>query len=518
MARDYSNYYLPFNPDSILVNICGIGKQFSGVYANRAIDLELRAGEVHALLGENGAGKSTLMNILAGTYAPDEGNIFVQGELAYFQSPAQAIAAGIGMIHQHFRLVEKMTVAENIHLGWHQTPWNASVATLAKRVEALCNQFGMAVDPNAKIWQLSTGEQQRVEILRVLARGARVLILDEPTAVLTPNEVEELFQVLRTLVARGHAVVFISHKLEEVLQIADRVSVLRQGRKVTTCPIAGCSHDSLARLMVGQEVVRGQYLKEGKGGEVIATLSHVQALNDRRLPALVDLNLTLRSAEILGVAGVSGNGQRELAEVMTGLRSVEQGKITLAGNDITHASPGTIAVLGVGHIPQDRLKTGAVSHASVIHNAILRHYHLPPISRGWRLFNRNATKFAKRLVELADVRVPHLRAPFRHLSGGNQQKLVTRRELQVASLLLVAAYPNRGIDIGAVEEIQRLLVSHRNAGVSILLFSEDLDEILSLSDRIVVLCGGRIMGEFDAATASRAQIGLLMGGAVSAVY
>ncbi|MBI1881819.1 MAG: ABC transporter ATP-binding protein [Chloroflexi bacterium] len=502
--------------DSVLVEMRGIWKHFPGVVANQGIDLELRAGEVHALLGENGAGKSTLMNILAGTYHPDGGAILIRGQPVQFKSPAQAIAAGVGMVHQHFRLVETLSVAENIHLGWNQTPWGVSAAILVRRTEAICAKFGLYVDPHAKIWQLSTGEQQRVEILRVLARGAHILILDEPTAVLTPQESAELFQVMRALVAAGQTIVFISHKLDEVLGVSDRITILRGGRKVATRWAAECDHRLLARLMVGQEVASRQYQREPIQGKTMLELCHIHILNDRGLPALVDINLTIREGEILGVAGVAGNGQKELAEVLTGLRPLRQGSIILDGTDLTGASAARIASAGVGHIPEDRIKTGMIRSATVTHNAILREYKQSPISRGIRLINQEATKFAQALVKQADVRVPHVRIPMRHLSGGNQQRLVARREARMATRLLVAASPTRGLDIGATEEVQRFLIAHRNAGGAVLLISEDLDEVMNVSDRIVVMYEGRLLGEFEAATANREEIGLLMGGKTTA--
>lgn len=499
--------------DSVLVEMRGIWKRFPGVVANKGVDLELRAGEVHALLGENGAGKTTLMNILSGSYRPEEGVILIGGKQVSFRSPAQAIAAGIGMVHQHFRLVEKMTAAENIHLGWNGTPWRVSAPALAKRAEEICSEFGLYVDPHAKIWQLSTGEQQCVEILRVLARGARVLILDEPTSVLTPNEAAELFRVMRSLTANRRTVVFISHKLDEVLEVSDRVTVLRAGRKVATCLTSECDQRTLARLMIGQDVVFRRHRKERLQGKKILELHNAHAINDRGLPALVDVNVTLREGEILGVAGVAGNGQRELAEVLTGLRSLQKGAVILDGVDLTRASPISFASAGVGHIPEDRIGMGLVPSASVTHNAILREYREPPICRGFRLDNQEATRFAGVLVEEADVRVPNVRVPVRHLSGGNQQRLLARREGRIASRLLIAVHPTRGLDVAATEEVRRILMGHRNGGSGVLLISEDLDEVLIMSDRIVVMCEGRMVGEFDGANANREEIGLLMGGA-----
>ncbi len=500
-------------PGTTVVEMQQIWKRFPGVIANRGVDLDLRGGEVHALLGENGAGKTTLMNILSGAYRPDKGVILMDGQPVSFRSPAQAIAAGIGMVHQHFRLVEKLTAAENIHLGWSETPWDISSSRLAKRTEAICAEFGMRVDPAARIWQLSTGEQQRVEILRVLARGARVLILDEPTAVLTPNEAEELFRVMRSLAESGRTIVFISHKLDEVLGVCDRVTVLRGGKRVDCRPISACDQRILASLMIGQDIVFPQHRKEQLAGQTVLELRGAHATSDRGLPALVDVNLSLKEGEILGVAGVAGNGQTELAEVLTGLRPLREGTVSIDGRDLTSASPPRFVSAGVGHIPEDRLGTGLVREASVTHNAILREYRQPPIARDFRIDNREANQFARRLVQQADVRVPHVRVPVRHLSGGNQQRLLAGRETRIASRLLIAVHPTRGLDVGATDELRRALIEHRNAGSAVLLISEDLDEILAISDRVIVMYEGRIVGEFPAASADREGIGLLMGGA-----
>ncbi len=498
--------------DGLVVEMRAIWKRFPGVIANQGIDFDLRAGEVHALLGENGAGKTTLMNILSGSYRPDDGTILINGQPMQFRSPAQAIAAGIGMVHQHFRLVEKLTAAENVHLGWQETPWNVSSSNLAQRTEAICVEFGLHVDPSAKIWQLSTGEQQRVEILRVLARGARVLILDEPTAVLTPHEASELFRVMRDLAASGRSVVFISHKLDEVLEVSDRLTVLRGGRRVETCATDVCDHRMLARLMVGQDVVFREHDRERVQGQVVLDLRDAHAISDRGLPALKGVTLDIREGEILGVAGVAGNGQSELAEVLTGLRPLEGGSLAIDGVDLTNATPTRLLRAGVGHIPEDRLGTGLVRDASVTHNAVLREYRDPPISRGLRIDGREAGKFARALVQLADVRVPTVRVLVRNLSGGNQQRLLAGRETRIASRLLVAVHPTRGLDIGATDEVRRVLIEHRNAGSAVLLISEDLDEVLAMADRVVVMYEGGVVGEFDGKNADREEIGLRMGG------
>lgn len=493
----------------------GIWKRFPGVVANRGIDLEIRPGEILALLGENGAGKTCLMKVLAGVYRFDLGRICVGGIERRITSPADAIAAGIGMVHQNFRLVEALTAAENIYLGSRETPFIVSVAELIRKATAECERHGLEVDPAAKIWQLSVGEQQRVEILRILSRGAKILILDEPTAVLTPKETQELFRTMRSLSAAGKTVVFISHKLDEVLEISDRVTVLRSGRKVTSSRTADCDARTLARQMIGEEVERHFSRRDRGQGSAVLELRRARATNDRGLAAILDLDLTVREGEILGVAGVAGNGQRELAEVVTGLRGLERGSLLLNGQDHSRHSPLQIMQEGVGHIPEDRLGTGLVSSESVANNAILRAYRRPPITRGFLLRATEVEKYAKRLLDEAGVRLSSLRVPVRQLSGGNSQRLLVRREIHVASRLLVAVHPTRGLDVGATEEVRHLILEHRNRGGGVLLISEDLDEVLLMSDRTVVIYRGRIVGEFTRETANREGIGLLMGGVSS---
>lgn len=504
-----------FNQANLMpfVEMSNIWKRFPGVIANRGINLELRTGEVHALLGENGAGKSTLMNILSGMYQPDSGVIKIDGEEVQFHSPADAISKGIGMVHQQFRLVEMLTAAENIHLGWDKTPWRLTSAILAKRTEQLCQEFGLWVDPNAKIWQLSTGEQQRVEILRVLARGARTLILDEPTSVLTPKEADELFRVARELAASGRCVVLITHKLDEVLADSDRVTVLRNGQVVAQRNTAECSRQSLATMLIGQDFVSRLNRAERQPGKPVLEVRSVSTLSDRGLPALTDLDLTINEGEILGIAGVAGNGQSELAQVVSGLRRVQKGKVTIDGVNLTNKLPDQYVNAGVGHIPEDRKGVGLMNDLSVIDNSILREYKRPPVARGLRIDRSEANHFTQELVKRAAVKVTNLKSPVRHLSGGNQQRLLAGRETRVASRLLIAVHPTQGLDIGATEEVRRVLMNHRNEGNAVLLISEDLDEVLILSDRIAVMYSGQIVGEFEAEAAKRADIGLLMGGA-----
>ncbi len=467
--------------------------------------------EVHALVGENGAGKTTLCNILAGIYRADAGRVIVDGAERDFRSPAHAIDAGIGMVHQHFRLVEPMTVAENIHLGWPETPGVVSQRALNERAERFMGEMGLHVDPTARIWQLSVGEQQRVEILRVLARGARVLILDEPTAVLTAQEAEELFAVVRELAAGGLSVIFITHKLREVLAVSDRLTVLRHGVREITRPTEGATAGEIARLMTGEERVLHVEHRTVTGDPALEVRG-VSALNDRGITALHDLDLTVRSGEIVGIAGVSGNGQTELAEVISALRGLESGSITVDGAEVASLSVRAVTDLGVGHIPEDRIGMGMVASAPVKDNAVLHSYWTPQFSRGLALNRQSVIDFAKRLVAEARVQTRSVFATAGQLSGGNQQRLVARREALVADRLLVAAHPTRGLDVNAAQEVRSTILDKRDSGCAVLLISDDLDEVLLMSDRIAVIYEGRIMGVFDAADADRERIGLLMGG------
>jgi general nucleoside transport system ATP-binding protein len=500
-----------------LVQLRGIAKYFPGVVANQDVDLEVRPGEIHALLGENGAGKSTLMNILTGIYQPDAGEIIIDGYLKSFASPVEAIAAGIGMVHQHFKLVRAFTVAENIHLGWSETPRRISPQELEARTGQLSASLKLAVRPGARIDELSTGEQQRVEILRVLARKARVLILDEPTAVLTPSEARELFKALKEFVARGNAVIFISHKLDEVLEISDRITVLRGGRKVATEPTSACSETMLAKLMVGHEIVLDDLRARGlnavaKSNEPVVRLREVIARDETGHTVLNKISLDIAGGEILGIAGVAGNGQKELSELLTGMRAAQAGQIMLGGRDVSAAGAGDFADFGVGHIPEDRLRSGLAPALSVTDNAVIREYDRPPVSLGAWYRPRAAAALARKIAEAASVMVPNYSMPIRNLSGGNQQRFVARREMRIATKLLVAAYPSRGLDVGAINTMMRYFVELRDAGVGIVVISEELEELLNLSDRIAVMFHGEIMGIVDSAGADIEQIGLMMGG------
>lgn len=500
-----------------IVSLRGIAKYFPGVVANADVDLDIRAGEIHALLGENGAGKSTLMNILNGIYQADAGEIAVDGRPVRFASPVEAIAAGIGMVHQHFKLVQAFTVAENVHLGWRQTPRLASAVQLEARTRAIADKFNLAVRPGARIHALSAGEQQRVEILRVLARDARVLILDEPTAVLTPSETRELFKALDAFRKSGNAVIFISHKLHEVLEISDQVTVLRGGRKVATRATADCDHRMLAGLMVGREIILGNYRdrsteKLRDAGAAVLKLAKVCVDDERGVPALRSVDLDIRAGEIIGIAGVAGNGQRELSQVLTGMRPPASGEILLGGKPVGRQNATAFAAFGIGHIPEDRLRSGLAPSLSIDDNVVIREYKTHAVSHGPFFDPRAANRLARTIAAAAEVTIPDFGMPVRNLSGGNQQRLVARREMRIAGKLLVAAYPSRGLDIGAINTMMRYFVELRNQGVAVVLISEDLEELLSLSDRIAVLYEGRIMATFDAENADMETIGLLMGG------
>jgi len=495
-----------------LLKLRDIVKSFPGVVANDHVSLEVQAGEIHALLGENGAGKTTLMNILYGLYRPDSGHIFIKGEEVHIRSPRDAIAHGIGMVHQHFKLVYPHTVAENVALGLAGTPFWQPARVVERGLKELSERYGLPVDPRARVWQLSAGEQQRVEILKALYRGAEILILDEPTSVLTPQETAELFKVLSRMKQEGHAVIFITHKLGEVMEVADRVTVMRRGKVVGTLPTAETDKGSLARMMVGREVVFRLSKGECHPGEEALVVEDLHALSDRGIPALRGVSFTVRRGEILGVAGVAGNGQHELVEVITGLRRAQRGRITILGEDLTNRSARRMADAGVAHIPEERLRMGIVPGMSVEDNLILKKHHRRPFSRGPLLQLRKVHAFAKRVIEEYDIMTPSPRTPAKLLSGGNIQRLILARELSGQPGLVVAAHPTYGLDVGATEQIRQLLIRQRDAGVGVLLVSEDLEEIMTLSDRIAVMFGGEIMGVVSAGEASLAEIGLMMAG------
>jgi simple sugar transport system ATP-binding protein len=491
----------------------GIVKRFPRVMANDHVDFACRPGEVHALLGENGAGKSTLMNVLAGLYRPEAGEIFVGGQRVVFRSPQDAIAHGIGMVHQHFMLVATHSVAENMVLGLNRPRFFLNLSGVEEQVTALGEQYGLTVNPRAKIWELSVGEQQRVEVLKMLFRGAKILILDEPTAVLTPQEVETLFHTLSDMTKRGHTIVFISHKLDEVVAISDRVTVMRRG-KVTAAhvPSRETTKAQLAKLMVGREILFQIEKKKAQPGKVVLLVEHLYADNDRGLPALHDLSLQVRDGEILGIAGVAGNGQRELAEVLTGLRHAVGGKMMFGDISLDRHTSWLNLGQKLAHIPEDRAAVGSVPGLSVAENLILKCFHRPPIAAGWSINRAAVHQNAVRLVGEYQITVPSVDTPARMLSGGNLQKVILARETSGHPELMIAVHPTRGLDVGATEAVQNILIRQRDAGAAILLISEDLDELLSLSDRLAVIYEGQLVGEMPTKDAEIHTVGLMMAG------
>ena len=493
------------------VELRDIVKRFPGIVANDHVDLTVVPGEVHALLGENGAGKTTLMNILSGAYRPDGGGLTIGGRGLSFRSPKQAIEAGVGMVHQHFRLVQPLSVAEHVLLGAPSSFRLADKAT-ERRVAELAEEYGIRVNPSAKIWQLSVGEQQRVEILKTLFREARVLILDEPTAVLTPQEAAHLFSIMRKIASEGRAVIFISHKLDEVMAVADRVTVLRAGRKVATLAVAESDKSELARLMVGREVMFRVDRSDRAAGNLRLEIADLSATGDLGLPALRGVSLEVRAGEILGIAGVAGNGQRELTETIAGLRPASSGTVAIGGRDLTAASPAERIAAGLGYVPEDRLGTGLVSTLGCVDNVMLK--RTSEFARGAFIDKQAAETTTARLIDRFDVKTSSLHAPVSLMSGGNIQKLLLARELSAEPEVLVVAQPTAGLDVGATEAIRRLLLEQRDAGVAVLLVSEDLDELLSVCDRIAVMYEGRVMGVIEAEEAERDQLGLMMAGTV----
>jgi simple sugar transport system ATP-binding protein len=490
----------------------GIVKDFPGVRANDRVDFELRAGEVHALLGENGAGKTTLSNLLAAIHTPDAGTIELRGEPVELRSPRQAIDRGIGMVHQHFKLVRRFTVAENVTLGWHSPRGLIRRRSLEHEIAALATSYGIQVRADRPVWQLTVGEQQRVELLKNLYRGADVLVLDEPTAVLAPQEAEGLFATLRRMADEGRGVVLITHKLDEVLAASDRVTVLRRGRHVATVPTSSVTADELARLMIGDEVVPAVRSPRTPSGSVVLQLVDVQADDDRGAGVLRGVDLAVHGGEIVGIAGVAGNGQRELTEVVVGLRRARHGRVLFHEREITHWPTRRRIEAGIGYVPEDRLGQGVAPGLSVADNLVAKRYRQS--SLGSRLFLSPGREraVAEELAERFDIRAATVDARAATLSGGNLQKLVLARELSADPALLVAAQPTRGLDVGAAEAVRTLLLEQREAGRALLLVSEDLDELLSLSDRIAVLHAGRINAVYTAPDFDVHTIGLHMAG------
>jgi simple sugar transport system ATP-binding protein len=495
-----------------VLELRGITKRFPGIVANDDVDFDLYEGEVHALLGENGAGKSTLMNVLYGLYRPDEGEIVIKGKTAELGSPKASIEAGVGMVHQHFMLIPVMTVAENIVLATEPVHRGVLLdyAVAEKRVREISTRFGLAVDPQAYVQDITVGQQQRVEILKALYRGADILVLDEPTAVLTPQEAQELFAIIRSLTEQGKSIVFISHKLNEVTEIADRITVLRRGKKIETLPAAGATEEGLARLMVGRDVLlHVEKSAAGTPGEPLLQVEHLHVEDDRGIEKVHDVSFEVRAGEIVGIAGVDGNGQTELIDAITGLRKASSGRVVVAGQDVTDEGPKFSLDAGLGHIPEDRQRRGLVLDFSLAENLALHDYDHPPASRfGW-LYPKRLVAKAAQLIGEFDVRGGGPQTAAGGLSGGNQQKVILAREIDRNPAVLLAAQPTRGLDVGAIEFVHRRLVGERDEGRAVLLVSLELEEILSLSDRILVIYEGRIVGEF-APGVSEEELGVAM--------
>lgn len=499
---------------AVLLEMRNICKNFSGVKANTDCNLQIETGEVHALLGENGAGKSTLMNILYGLYTPTSGEIFWKGQKVEIKSPKAAIELGIGMVHQHFMLIPALTVIENVVLGMHSG--NKGILDLKKAADEfqkLTKKYNMEIDPWAEVGQLSVGQQQRLEILKALFRGADLLILDEPTAVLVPQEVDELFQMIEKLTAEGHTVIFISHKLNEVMHICNRISVLRLGHSIATINVKDTNKDELARLMVGRDVSLNLNKKAPNLGKVVLELKNVECFNNKKIKAIKGMNLSIQAGEILGIAGVDGNGQSELVEAIVGLREVTHGQILINNKDVTNKSTREILEQKVGHIPEDRQKRGVLLPMNITENIMMMNYYKEPFARGWKLNWKRIIDNAENIVKQYQIKTPNLEELVENLSGGNQQKVVLGREISRDPDLLIAMHPVRGLDIGATEYIHERLIEQRDNGKAVLLISGELDELISLSDRIAVIYEGEIMGILDAKNVSIQELGLMMTGA-----
>ncbi|MGQ9515756.1 MAG: ABC transporter ATP-binding protein [Anaerolineae bacterium] len=497
-----------------VLELRGITKRFPGVLANDHISLTLEEGEIHALLGENGAGKTTLMNILYGLYRPDEGEIYVRGRRADIHQPNDAIALGIGMVHQHFMLVPVFTVAENVMLGVESLRAGIFLdqADAARRIRQISEQYGLGVDPDAYVKTLPVGIQQRVEIIKLLYRQADILILDEPTAVLTPQEVEELFKILRALASQGKSIIFITHKLKEVMAIADRITVLRNGRVVGTTTPAQTSEEQLAAMMVGREVLLRVEKQPAQPGEPVLRVENLQVFDDRGNLAVRGVSFEVRAGEVVGVAGVQGNGQTELVQALTGLRPAAGGRIVILDKDMTTATPRAILERGVAHVPEDRQKDGLVLTFPVADNLVLNTYYFPPFAQRGVMNREVILATAERRAREFDVRTPSVLTPVANLSGGNQQKVIVAREFSRPIRLLIASQPTRGLDVGSIEYIHRRIIEKRDEGCAVLLVSPELDEVMNLSDRIAVMYEGQIQAILPAETATKEEIGLLMAG------
>ena len=498
----------------IVLEAKGITKKFPGVLANDNVNFDLRKGEIHALLGENGAGKSTLMNLLYGLHNPDNGEISVNGKIAAIQSPNDSIALGIGMVHQHFMLIPVFTVAENVMLG-DETVKNGSLDrnTVAAKITEISKQYGLDVDPNTLVGPLPVGIQQRVEIVKTLYRNAEIVILDEPTAVLTPQEAEDLFRIMRDLTARGVSIIFITHKLKEVLAVADRITVMRAGRVINTVKPSETDSAQLANMMVGRQVILTVNKKDHEATEEILKVEGITVRDQRNLETVHNVSFTVRGGEVFGIAGVQGNGQTELSEALTGLRFPTSGKVTIDGKDLTGKPPRIITEAGLAHIPEDRQRHGLVLSYSVADNmALCDYYHAPFSSRGV-IQPKALDENSRRLINAFDVRTPSPFVNAGKLSGGNQQKVIVARELSRNVKLVIANQPTRGLDVGSIEYIHSEIIKMRDRGVAVLLISAELDEIMALSDRIAVMYRGQIIAVVETKKTTREQLGLWMAGA-----
>jgi ABC-type uncharacterized transport system ATPase subunit len=500
--------------ETYLVEAFELTKRFPLVLANDKVNLQVRKGEIHCLLGENGAGKTTLAECLYGFYKPEEGDIRFNGKCVNLSSPSDAIRLGIGMVHQHFVLVEPLSVIENVMLGTEHEGILLDFNAAEKKLKALCELYDVKIDLNAKIWQLSVGEQQWVEILKALYTGVQLLILDEPTAVLTPPEADRLFSVLHRMKSEGLSIIFITHRLKEVMQVSDRVTVLQKGRKVATVNTIDVTTEQLAYMMVGRKVIFRVSKDEVKIGDPILEITNLMAKNDMGLDALHGINLNLHKGEILSIAGVAGNGQRELFEVLVGVRKATAGKVSISGKDITHKSPREIANQGISHIPEDRIGSGLISDFSVQENLFLGLEESSPFKKGLFLDRNYIKKYASECISEFDIVTPSMNQRTSYLSGGNLQKVILARELRKSLKVLIANQPSRGLDVGVIEYVHKQLLEMRHHEVGILLISEDLDEIFNLSDRIAVMFKGQILKIFDAHEADIESIGLLMAGIV----
>ncbi len=496
-----------------LLEMKGITKRFPNVIANEGVDLELYPGEVLALLGENGAGKSSLMNVLAGLYRADEGDIHIRGKQVEITSPRDAMLLGIGMVHQNFMLVDTMTVAENIVLGMSDLPFVPDMSKVSERIIEISERYNLQVDPKSYIWQMGVGERQRVEILKLIYRGAEILILDEPTAVLTPQESRDLNRVIHQMTAEGKSAIFITHKMEEVIAFSDWVRVLHKGRLVAVKKTNETDPGELVRLMVGRDVLFCLEKKDRSPGEVVLELEDVQAVDDKGLPALKGISFKIRSGEILGIAGVAGNGQKQLAEALTGLRKTTGGRISINGEVKTNKTPYDMICSGVSHIPADRNARGVAGDMSVADNLAMKGYRKTPLTKKGILHPKRILELARRMIDAFRIDTPTPQTHAKFLSGGNVQKIILAREIDACRGLLVAAYPSRGLDVGATEYVRNQMIEQsKSGGKAVLLISEDLEELMTVADQIAVLYEGRIMGTLTCKEADTEKLGMMMAG------